>query len=227
MKPPSKLQSIWYYSVRILMRFLFFVLTDYKITGRENIPDDRPLIVTINHISAIDLPAMMVVLPFQPVAFAASTHKTGVYGMILRQFNVIFVRRGEVDRQALRQALEHLENGGVLGLAPEGTRSPTKTMIRAKPGGAFLALRTNAIILPIGVIGTETLLRAWKRLRRPKIRAVIGKPYRLEAPVDGKPDLQALGDEMMLRIAELVPPAYRGVYAGWENRQREAKVFAE
>lgn len=198
------------------MRLLFFLLTDYRVVGQENIPEAGPLMITTNHLSAVDLPAVMLAIPHQATAFAASKHQKGLRGRLLRSFNVIFVRRGTPDRRALRQALELLKNGSVLGLAPEGTRSPTKALIRGKSGAAFLALHSGATILPIGLTGTETVLREWRRLRRPKIRVTIGKPYRLETPGDGRRDLQALSDQMMLRIAELLPTEYRGVYADWD-----------
>lgn len=211
--------SIWYRGVRAIMRLLFFLLTDYKVFGQENIPAAGPLILTTNHMSAVDLPAVMVAIPHQATAFAASKHRGGLRGLILRSFNVIFVRRGTPDRKALREALEVLKNGGVLGLAPEGTRSRTRALIRGKSGAAFLALNSGATILPIGLTGTEKILREWRRLRRPKIRVVIGRPYKLEVPEGGRRDLQALSDQMMLRIAELLPMEYRGVYANWEATQ--------
>lgn len=205
--------SLLYRSARALMRLLFFLLTDYEVRGQENLPVSGPLIVTTNHLSAVDLPAAMIAIPYQVTAFAASKHRKGLRGMLLRRFNVIWVRRGTADRRALRQALEVLRGGGVLGLAPEGTRSPTGTLMRGKSGASFLALNSGATILPIGLTGTETVLQEWLHLRRPRIRVTIGKPYRLEAPREGRRDLKALSDRMMLHIAELLPPDYQGEYA--------------
>ncbi len=216
------MRRLWYRSLRIIMRFLLFLLTDYKVSGRHNVPQRGPLMITSNHLSAIDLPAVMPVIPGEVTVFAAQKHSHGLHGLIMRSVYVIFVRRGEADRQALRQALRILENGGMLGLAPEGTRSPSKTLIRAKPGAAYLAVRSGATILPIGITGTETVLREWRHFRRPKIRVAVGKPYKLNAPDEGRPDFQALGDEMMLHIAELLPPDYRGVYADWDRAREES-----
>ncbi|MFQ5341298.1 MAG: lysophospholipid acyltransferase family protein [Anaerolineae bacterium] len=205
--------SAWYRSVRAVIRLLFFLLADYKVSGQEHIPDAGPMIIAINHMSAVDLPAVMLAIPHQATAFAASKYQGGLRGLILRSVHVIFVRRGIPDRKALRQALEVLQSGGVLGLAPEGTRSPTKTLLRAKPGTAFLAVRSGATVLPIGLTGTETVLRSWRHLHRPKIRVVIGEPYKLEASGNGRHDFQALSDQIMLSIAGLLPEEYRGEYA--------------
>ncbi|MBM3187163.1 MAG: 1-acyl-sn-glycerol-3-phosphate acyltransferase, partial [Chloroflexi bacterium] len=99
-------------------------------------------------------------------------------------------------------------------IAPEGTRSRTGTMQRAKPGIAYLALRTNAVLVPVAHWGVEKL-SDWKRLRRPTCRVVIGRPFRLPT-IEGKPgteELQALADLIMVEHGRLLPPEYRGVYA--------------
>lgn len=216
----SQLHALWYRSLRILVRFLLFLLTDYKVSGQENVPADGPLMITTNHVSAVDLPAVMPAIPHEVAVFAADKHRIGLRGLIMRTVHVIFVRRGTADRKALRQARDILEMGGILGVAPEGTRSSAKTLIRGKPGAAFLAVRADATILPIGITGTEKVFSAWRRWRRPRIRVVIGEPYKLEAPAEGRPDFHALSEEMMLRIAQLLPPQYRGVYADWSEDRR-------
>jgi 1-acyl-sn-glycerol-3-phosphate acyltransferase len=120
-----------------------------------------------------------------------------------------------VDRKALQRCLKVLEEGGVLGLAPEGTRSRTGVMQRAKPGVAYLATKTNAPILPIGISGQEKITTEWKHLRRPRIVVRVGEPLTLP-PVHGHhkaEQLQILSDMVMCRIAELVREDLRGVYA--------------
>jgi 1-acyl-sn-glycerol-3-phosphate acyltransferase len=127
---------------------------------------------------------------------------------------VIFVRRGEVDREALRASLGVLSSGGVLAVAPEGTRSQTGTLQLAKAGIIYLAQHTDAFILPVAIAGTEQL-KGWLRLKRPTCRVVIGKPFKLP-PVAGKltPDqMQDWADQIMVRIGLLLPARYRGVYA--------------
>ena len=219
-------RAVWYRGVRVLVRLLMFLLTDYRISGQENVPATGPLMITPNHLSAVDLPAIMPAIPHVVTVLAADKHRRGLRGLIMRTVYVVFVRRGTPDRRALRQALEVLKKGGTLGVAPEGTRSPTKTLIRGKPGAAFLAVRADATILPLGVTGTDKVFDEWRHLRRPKIRVVVGKPYKLEAPAEGRPDFQALSDQMMLRIAELLPTEYRGVYADWtvESSSRTANI---
>jgi len=102
----------------------------------------------------------------------------------------------------------------VLAMAPEGTRSRNGAMQRAKPGIAYLALRTDAVIVPVAISGTERL-RDWLRLKRPILRVVMGAPFRLPQP-EGKPsaaELQHLADLVMIRLGLELPESYRGYYA--------------
>lgn len=206
-----------YRLIQGILRVLLFLLADFEVVGRDNIPTEGPLLITPNHVSMVDLAVAMVAIPHRVVVFAADKHRDRVAGRVLKQFDVIWVRRGEADRAALRQALQFLERGCILGVAPEGTRSATKQLIRAKPGAAFLALHSGAVILPVGLIGTSEVLSAWRRLRRPRLQVVIGKPYRLKHHGDQRRDLQALSDEMMLHIVDLLPPEYHGVYRDWDT----------
>jgi 1-acyl-sn-glycerol-3-phosphate acyltransferase len=130
------------------------------------------------------------------------------------QYGAFPVRRGEVDRKALGKAVAIMREGRVLGISPEGHRSETATLGRAKPGAARMALQTDTPILPVAVSGTESAVSELFRLRRPRMAVRIGEPFRLEAqkPVS-KERQQDLADELMLRIAALLPESYRGVYA--------------
>ncbi len=138
-----------------------------------------------------------------------------IVGSRLRVAGGIFVRRGEGDREARRQCLDVLHNGGILAIAPEGTRSRTGALQTAKAGIGYLAARSDAVIVPVAIWGVEHL-RDWLHLRKPTCYVSIGRPFRPELPA-GKlsgQDLQQIADQVMVRIAELLPPDYRGVYAG-------------
>jgi 1-acyl-sn-glycerol-3-phosphate acyltransferase len=119
-----------------------------------------------------------------------------------------------VDRGALNKCLAVVEQDGILGLAPEGTRSRTGTLQRGKPGVAYLATKADVPILPIGISGQNQIFAEWKRLRRPRIEVRIGQPFKLQ-PVHGRQkgeQLLARSDEVMQRIAVLVNEDLRGVY---------------
>jgi 1-acyl-sn-glycerol-3-phosphate acyltransferase len=123
------------------------------------------------------------------------------------------VRRGEADRQAIKQAEEVLKAGQVLVIFPEGTRSRTRQMKAGLPGVALIALRSEAPIVPVGIYGSERfkLWHIWP-FRTP-ITLTYGNPFKLTREGRrGHGDLQGQLDVIMRHIAELLPPQYRGIY---------------
>ncbi len=214
-RPSDCASPLVYRLMRWVFARLMHLLYRYEISGQENIPAEGPVIVAVNHLHLFDPGAVMPAIPRMVVTLAAEKwEKNLVFGSILRAAGVIFVQRGEVDRQALRSCLRVLNEGRVLAVAPEGTRSKTGAMQRAKPGIAYLAVRSDAPILPIATAGIEKLGK-WHKLRRPTCRVVIGQPFRLPH-VEGKPtteQLQEMADLIMMRLGLYLPPNYRGVYA--------------
>lgn len=100
-------------------------------------------------------------------------------------------------------------------MSPEGTRSrETHALIRGRDGASLMASRSDAMILPLAVWGTDTFVADLLHLRRSKITVRIGKPYRLDISPRAKgAELERGTDEIMCAIAALLPPAYRGEYA--------------
>ena len=125
------------------------------------------------------------------------------------------MRRGEADRAALKAALKALREGTMLGVAPEGTRSRNGSLQPAKAGIAFLATNANVPIVPAVVINTDRAFAQLRRLRRPHLTLKIGPPFRLSplAPGQRSAQLRAHTEEIMLRLAALLPPRHRGVYS--------------
>jgi 1-acyl-sn-glycerol-3-phosphate acyltransferase len=143
-------------------------------------------------------------------------------GQGLKYNGVLGIRRGAADLEAFRAAKHVLDEGHVLGIFPEGTRSPTGALQEAKDGLAILALRTNATILPVATSNTD---RFWPRGRRPQLGGWVGlrvgRPFRLHDVTQGlgrRAAQAAATEEIMGRIAGLLPPRQRGAYA---DRVRE------
>ena len=204
-----------YHTIRVIVNVLIdlFVRRDY--VGIENFPKP-PYILVTNHLSIFDTPVLLTICPHTIRALVAAKHKRNpIYGPLLAMMDSIWVRRGEVDRQALRQALNVLKDGGVLGVAPEGTRSRgTYALQEGKTGAAYLATRADVPIVPVGLMGTEYIKHNLPRLRRTHVRAVVGKPFRL--PEGGRvrgQKLQEYTNLIMHHIAETLSEKYRGVYA--------------
>ncbi len=205
-----------YRIVRTVADFLLGLVSRREYIGLENIPDDPPYIIVTNHLAVFDSPLVLTMCPHTVRAFAAAKHKRNpFYATLLTMMGSIWVRRGEVDRKALGEALDVLEHGEVLGMAPEGTRARGPYALQeGKVGAAYIATRADVPIVPLGITGSEKIKRNLPRLRRTDVRVVVGKPFRL--PESGRVRGQRLHeytDLIMHRIAELLPEEYRGVYA--------------
>lgn len=193
------------------------LLSHREVKGLENLPPDGPYIMAINHLSYFDTPFAYGLLGSEKVTgWAAEKYQWHpIFGPILRAAGGIFIQRGQVDRTAITDAVQWLNHCGIFAMAPEGTRSKTGSLARGKTGVAFLANEASVPIVPIGLTGTEKTLQAWRQLRRPLFTMHIGKPFTLPAinPENRSSDLRQNTDEIMCRIAALIPAQYHGYYA--------------
>jgi 1-acyl-sn-glycerol-3-phosphate acyltransferase len=206
--------------VRFLHKLAWFglrLLTRMEVHGVENIPASGVTMMVMNHLHWLD-PVIGVAIVKRPaVMFTADKweHRPVIGDVIRWSQRAIFVARGEPDRQALAQAIDVLNQGDILAIAPEGTRSKTGALQQARDGAAYLATRSGATIVPVTAYGQELAERSWKRLRRPHIVVTVGEPFHL----DGTPnkarsrELAPYTTEMMLCLARMLPPQYRGVYS--------------
>jgi 1-acyl-sn-glycerol-3-phosphate acyltransferase len=205
----------WYRVIRGLIRFLLHLLSRVEVSGLEHLPDRGPYLLITNHLHWLDPPALMAEYPHRGHVFAAEKWEVHwFFGPLFRSLDAIFVQRGEVDRKALRQALAVLRGGGVLGLAPEGTRSKTGGLQRGRSGAAYMAYRTGAPVVPIVIWGQEKVFPSLWRLRRARVRVAFGPPFK-PPPVEGKAsasEVHAFVEEMMYHLAAMLPAEYRGVY---------------
>jgi len=208
----------WFYYVgRVMVWVLLSLLTRWRVRGKENIPSQGPLLIVANHLNLADSPLLGVSLS-RKVVFMAKEElfRSSFSGYFIRSFGAFPVHRGQLDREALRQAGQALAQGQALGMFPEGMRSRGGQLRRAFHGSALIALRSGAPILPVGITGTEKIKGAAWLLRRPQITVNIGHPFHLP-PVSSKltkAELAELTNYIMGHIAELLPLEYRGHYAG-------------
>jgi 1-acyl-sn-glycerol-3-phosphate acyltransferase len=143
--------------------------------------------------------------------------KYAIFRWLVKLTNGMFVDRYNADIHAIRETLRRLQQGQVFTITPEGTRSKSGNLIEAKPGGIFLAWKAGVPVLPVALTGTEDAVVAdrLKHFKRLKIKIVAGQSFTLP-PVKGKDRyaaMQQYTDEVMCRIASLLPEERRGVYA--------------
>jgi 1-acyl-sn-glycerol-3-phosphate acyltransferase len=214
----TRLRKAFRRLVLFLLRVILRSGAHVEIRGRENIPARGPLIVAINHTSHVDIVVMAASLPY-PVEFIALADllSVPVTRLVLHAYGVIPVHRDQIDRNVLRRALDVLEAGGVLALAPEARMSASGALERARPGVGYLALRSGAPVMPVGITGTDRILRDLKQLHRPQMTVTFGPPSTLSEEIGAiknrRAQRQAAADEIMVRIARILPPDYRGEYA--------------
>jgi len=211
---PNRAADWVYHFVYWLVGWIAKLTWRFQVTGREHFPVGTPYLVVMNHLSVFDAPAVFLAMSERAVMFGADKWRR-VPGIrhLLEAMGVIWVARGEADMDAMKASLTVLKNGGRLGVAPEGTRSPTGALIRGKPGAAFLADRARVPLVPVALWGTEDIIPCWKRLRRPRVTCVIGPAFTLPGTGRAKgPELDALTDLIMLTLAAMLPSKYRGVY---------------
>jgi 1-acyl-sn-glycerol-3-phosphate acyltransferase len=187
----------------------------------HKVPRNGPLIAYSNHTGSIEVPILFTELLPRPVTGIAKieTWDGWFLRFVFNQWNVIPIHRGEADMAAMRKSLDALEKGFILGIAPEGTRNKTGAMIKAQPGIVTLALHSKAPLLPMGNWGGESFLRNLKSLKRTDFAIRIGEPFRVNPRGERMTGelRQKIADEMMYKVAALLPERYRGVYSDLEN----------
>ena len=212
--------TIFYYLETMLVKLMLRILVRREVRGTENVPTEGPLIVIANHLNIADPPILSASLQRRIVYMAKEeSFRHPIQGPLVRGFRAFPVRRGQLDRRALRWSQQTLKEGLALGMFPEGTRSKTATLQPARSGTALIALRSGAPILPVGITGTEKILGVSFIFGRVRIIVNIGKPFTLP-PVDGKltkAQLASTTEVIMRRVAELLPESYKGVYGDRES----------
>ncbi len=215
----------WFYrGGRVIAQVTFKVLCRIKVNGGENVPDQGPLIVVANHVHTLDPPLLGGAIKRKMVFMAKEElFRSRLSRYFIRGYGAFPVRRGGVDRKALRQAEHFLAQGLALAMFPEGKRSTDAQLIPAFSGAALLSVRSGAPILPVAITGTEKIQWIRSLLKRIRITVIIGRPFSLPN-VDGKltrEELDELTKYIMVRLAELLPAEYRGEYDNKETKGHE------
>lgn len=194
-----------------LTSFAAHTVFGLRIYGRENVVEEGPAIVAMNHQSFFD-PPLAAVCCHRQIHFLArkSLLEIPVLGRLIANLNVIGVDRDGTDMSALKTVIRLVRGGGCTIIFPEGTRTCDGRLQPAQPGIGLVIARTLAPVVPIRVFGAYNAFpRGAKFPRRVPITVVIGKPLRFaKEDIAGEPRAvyQRLGDRVMASIAALEPP---------------------
>jgi 1-acyl-sn-glycerol-3-phosphate acyltransferase len=204
-----------------LIRLLLHLLTHVEVEGRKNIPVGGNFIIASNHIGLVDafLPFYIIDNTNLVLLVGEKWAKLWIMRWLGRGLNFLFVDRFNPDLKAIRQVIARMRRGEILVITPEGTRSKVGYLIEGKLGVSYLAAKLGYPLLPVGISGTfdKVFFGQLKRLHRPHIKVNIGPAFNLPPlPSDGQSrdeNLKADTDEIMCRIAALLPLEQRGFYA--------------
>ncbi len=205
---------------RFLINLFIALAARIEVTGADRIYAQRQgFVIASNHIGRLDAILIYNFIDRKDIIMlvAEKYREIPLARWFVKQLNAIWIERFNADFSALRQALSRLKKGGVLVLAPEGTRSPDAALQKAWPGAGYLAAKAGAPIIPVALVGCEDdkFFPNLKHLRRTHVTVYAGDPFTLPPlPVQNRDAvLEQYTDEIMCRIAALLPPAYRGYYA--------------
>ncbi len=210
-----------YKIIRFIVRLMFHIIARVELVGWENAPTSKGFVIASNHIGRLDAFLVYYALDRPDIIMlVAEKYKDHAFSRWMASLvDGIFIDRFNPDVRALREAMKRMQSGGVLAVAPEGTRSKSGALIQARPGGIYLAWKAGVPILPVAVTGTRDALVVdrLKHFKRLDIKATVGTAFTLPQEARGKDRealLQEYTDEVMCRIAALLPEEMRGVYAG-------------
>lgn len=205
-----------------LARLLGTLLVRLDAGELRRLPRRGPFILAMNHVNFLDGPLLLSRLfPRRVVSLAKKeTWDNPLLGLAASAAGAIPLDRGGPDPAALRRVSRILEAGGFLYINPEGTRSGDGVLGRGKPGAVALALHSGAPVIPLAFEGLEGFGPSIRRLRRVRAALRVGEPFEFLRP-EGVPARElraALLEELMLRIAALLPEAKRGSWRAEPGR---------
>lgn len=204
-------------TLRKIVAAIVLGLTRTTYEGTEYLPKEWGILVATNHVSRLDT-LLLFLNPARDdiTALVADKYKKNAFfKWMMDTGGIIWLDRENADFGAVRAAVAALKQGVSMGIAPEGTRSPVAQLQPGKQGIVLVALKSGVPIVPVGITGTRDAIAKMFTLRFPKITVRFGPAFTIP-PLEREnrdAQMQRNIDEIMCRVAALLPAANRGVYA--------------
>jgi 1-acyl-sn-glycerol-3-phosphate acyltransferase len=192
----SRVDAVWTLG-RLTIGTAVRLLTPLRNYGQERVPPTGGVVFAFNHFHWIDPPVFGRLSP-RTISFVAKVeaHRVPGLGQLIRSFGTIAVRRGESDREAVRQMREAVRQGGALGLFVEGTRQFSGRPGSVQPGAAMVALQENVPVVPAAIYGSHE----WKPGNFHPISVAWGEPVSFEGLPKGSKGYREASAEIERRI---------------------------
>ncbi|MEO0817092.1 MAG: lysophospholipid acyltransferase family protein [Pseudomonadota bacterium] len=208
-------------------RALLAALSRMEVRGLEHLPGEGPVILAPNHFTFVDPPVILAATP-RMVEFVGGADRVNSpkwSRMIPKMWGFIPAYRGAFSRSTLRGALEILEQGGVMGIFPEGGN--WAGLLRpARPGMAYLAATSGARVVPVSIEGAEHVLTGTRAPLKVTYHAPVSAPVITSRGRVRREALDAYGAEIMARIAEGLPDDLRGAHSACPDARAAAEAVS-
>jgi len=209
------------------------MFAEVEIIGEENLPTHGPVIVVANHFHFADPAVLILLLPWH-LEFLAGTQRPAAPNQLTASlpelWGVYNVQRGTSSRYAFNASSAIMRQNGILAIFPEGG-AWAEVLRPARPGVPLITAMSQAPILPIGIDGMTNFFPLRPLFNRPKITLTVGKPfgpYHVTGRGKERRDqLDQIGEEVMQKIAELLPPEQRGILADDPKLVEEARAVSD
>jgi len=194
----------------------------------RQVPMQGPLILVCNHVNIWEIPIYYThLMPRRIIGMALATRwENPIIRYIVETVDAIPLKRGEADIDALRKALHRLQEGRIIAIDPEGTRSGTGVLGEGYPGAVLLGAKSGAPLLPVVHYGAENYRENMRRLRRSDMIFAVGKLFHVRTdPPPNHETRQLAADEIMVQLAALLPEKYRGRYGALMGKEPKYLAF--
>ena len=193
---------MFYRTLAVILRFIFKLCFNAKVTGRGNVPKEGAVIMAANHMSNFDPPFLGCFSP-RPVNYMAKIElfENKIFASIISALGAFPVKRGQADKGAIKKAASLLKSGETLGIFPEGTRSKTGEVQKGEIGVAMFASMANAPVVPVAIIGTNEMFSEKKKF--PDLTLIFGEPMFFEGNRKNKEDLEKFSEQVIEEIKKL------------------------